>query len=151
MNDYECFEELVKSDYPCISIVTYEEQYALEIVRDTTMKLNRDMWLWSIAGGVRDGLIADSPTIADTENPAVGLANMAGAQDGAICVTLDLGEHLKSGLATRIIPDITNAPIIINAPISMPRLSAMTSGPGVGGTRQCVTTPPAVIAIAYFR
>jgi SpoVK/Ycf46/Vps4 family AAA+-type ATPase len=106
MNDYKRFEELVKSDYSCISIVTYEEQYALEIIRDTAMKLNRDMWLWSIVGGVRDGLIADSPTITDTENPAVGLANMAGAQNGAICVTLDLGEHLKSGLAPRMLRDI---------------------------------------------
>lgn len=106
MDDIERFEQLITSDYCCISIVTYEEQYALEIVRQAALGLNRDVWIWSVAGGVRDGLLAESPFIPDTQTPAVGLCNLAGTKEGSICVTLDLAEHLKGGLALRALRDI---------------------------------------------
>jgi len=70
------------------------------------MKLGRDLWIWSVAGGVRSGLMANSPFIANTETPAAGLCNLAGTKEGSICVTLDLAEHLKGGLALRALRDI---------------------------------------------
>lgn len=106
MDDIERFEQLITSDYCCISIITYEEQYALEIVRQAALGLNRDVWIWSVAGGVRDGLLAESPFIPDTQTPAAGLCNLAGTKEGTICVTLDLAEHLKGGLALRALRDI---------------------------------------------
>jgi hypothetical protein len=106
MDDIERFTKLVTGGYCCISIVTYEEQYALEIVRQVALGLNRDLWIWSVSGGVRDGLLADSPYIADTEKPTAGLRNLANAKEGSICVTLDLDEHLKGGQALRVLRDI---------------------------------------------
>jgi SpoVK/Ycf46/Vps4 family AAA+-type ATPase len=106
MNDFEQFEQLVTGGYCCISIITFEEQYALEIVRQTALSLKRDLWVWSVAGGVRDGLLADSPCISDTELPAAGLRNLANAKENSICATLDLAEHLKGGLALRSLRDI---------------------------------------------
>ena len=87
-------------------MVTYEEQYALEIVRQAALKLSRDLWIWSISGGVRDGLLAGSLFIADTESPAAGLRNLTNAKEGSICVTLDLAEYLKGGQALRALRDI---------------------------------------------
>ena len=85
----------------------HEERYALEIVRQAALGQNRCMWIWSMAGGVKEGLLAESPCIADTETPAAGLANLAGVDPGSICVTLDLAEHLKSGgRALRILRDM---------------------------------------------
>ena len=101
MGDVERFAKLVTGGYCCISIVTYEEQYALEIVRQSALGLNRDLWIWSVSGGVKDGLLSDSPFIADTETPAAGLRSLGNAKEGSICVTLDLAEHLKGGLALR--------------------------------------------------
>jgi len=106
MNDVDRFQQLVAGGQPCISITTHEERYALEIVRQAAMGLDRDMWIWSLAGGVREGLLSGGPYIADTDTPAAGLANMAGAKDGSICVTLDLAEHLKAGKALRILRDM---------------------------------------------
>jgi AAA+ superfamily predicted ATPase len=106
MGDIERFTKLVTGGYCCISVVTYEEQYALEIVRQAALGLNRNLWIWSVSGGVRDGLLADSPFVADTEPPAAGLLNLGNAKEGAICVTLDLAEHLKGGLALRALRDI---------------------------------------------
>ncbi len=106
MDDIERFEQLITGGYCCISIVTYEEQYALEIVRQVALGLSRDMWIWSVSGGVRDGLLANSPFIADTESPAFGLRNFTNAKEGSICVTLDLAEYLKGGVTLRNLRDI---------------------------------------------
>ena len=106
MTDVERFEQLIKSGQPCVSIVTTEERYALETVRKAAMGLDRDMWVWSLAGGVREGLLEGSPYIANTDLPAAGLANMTKAKPGSICVTLDLAEHLKTGKALRILRDM---------------------------------------------
>jgi SpoVK/Ycf46/Vps4 family AAA+-type ATPase len=107
MDDIDRFTKLVTGGYCCISIVTYEEQYALEIVRQVALGLNRDLWIWSVAGGVRDGLLAESLFIADTESPAAGLRNFTNAKEGSICLTLDLAEYLKGGATLRILRDIT--------------------------------------------
>ncbi len=106
MDDMERFTKLVTGGYCCISIVTYEEQYALEVVRQVALGLNRDLWIWSVAGGVRDGLLAESLFIADTESPAAGLRNFINAKEGSICLTLDLAEYLKGGATLRILRDI---------------------------------------------
>jgi hypothetical protein len=106
MNDFEQFVQLVEGGYSCISIVTFEEHYALEIVRKTAEKLKRDMWVWSVAEGVRDGMLDGGPVIAKTDTPAAGLANMAQAKPGSICVALDLAEHLTGGKALRILRDM---------------------------------------------
>ncbi len=108
MDDYERFEHYLERCYPCISIVTFEEHYALEIVRQAAKKLQRDMWIWSIAEGVRDGLalLENGPAIAGTEKPDEGLTNLSNARQGSICVTLDLNEHLRSGKTLRILRDM---------------------------------------------
>ncbi len=109
MDDFERFEELVNGRYRCISVVTHEERYALEIVRQAALSLKRDMWIWSASQGVREGLLAGSPSIAETDTAAAGLANLTGTKPGSICVTLDLTDHLKSGKALRILRDMIDS------------------------------------------
>jgi len=108
MNDFERFAQLIESGSYCISVVTHEERYALEIVRKTAAKLKRDMWVWSVADGVRDGMIDGGPCIDGTDIPAAGLINMSQAKPGSLCVTLDLADHLKSGKALRILRDLVD-------------------------------------------
>ena len=109
MNDFEQFEQLIESGTYCISIATHEERYALEIIRKTAARRKRDMWVWSVADGLRDGLIDGSPSIADTDAPAAGLASMMKAKAGSLCVTLDLGEHLRGGKALRLLRDLVDS------------------------------------------
>ena len=106
MDDIEHFEQLINGGNCCISVVTFEEQYVLEIVRQVTLGLERGMLIWSVAGGVKDGLLTDSLFIGDTETPAAGLLHFSGAKPGTICVTMDLAEHLKTGLALRALRDL---------------------------------------------
>jgi len=109
MDDIELFEQLINCGYCCISIVTYEERYALEIIRQAALGLERDMWIWSVAAGVRGGLLADSPFVADTETPATGLCHLADSKEGSICVTLDLANHLKVGQVLRVLRDLIDS------------------------------------------
>jgi AAA+ superfamily predicted ATPase len=109
MNDFEQFAQLIESGIYCISIVTQEERYALEIIRKTAARFKRDMWVWSVADGLRDGLIDGSPSIASTDAPAAGLASIARAKAGSLCVTLDLAEHLRGGKTLRILRDIVDS------------------------------------------
>jgi len=108
MNDFEQFEQLVKEGHNCISIVSNEERYALDIVRGAAKSLNRDVWIWSISEGVRDGLslLEDGIAIAETDKPDAGISNLAGAKAGSICVTLDLAVHLKDGKTLRLLRDM---------------------------------------------
>lgn len=109
MDDFERFEKLILQRNPCISIVTFEESYALEVIRDTTLKLKRDMWIWTAADGVREGLLEGSPVVADTDRPNAGLENLAKAKEGAICVTLDLAAHLRDSKTQRTLRNIIDA------------------------------------------
>ncbi len=108
MDDTERIKKLITSGCPCISVVTYEEQYVLDVVRSAAMDLKIDMWIWSVADGVRDGigLLDDSPMVNNTESPEAGLNNLGGAKEGTICVTLDLGEYLKDAKNQRLLRNI---------------------------------------------
>jgi len=106
MSDIEKFEQLIKSGYYSISIVTHEEQYALEIIRQAALDLKKDMLIWSVAGGVREGLMTDSPAIVGTETPVAGLSRLAEAKEGSLCVTLDLAEHLNAGQVLRALREM---------------------------------------------
>lgn len=106
MNDIEQFRQLINSGYCCVSIVTHEERYTLEIIRQVVLDLSGNMLIWSVAGGVREGLMTDSPAVAGTETPSAGLCRLADAPEGSICVTLDLAEHLKSGQVLRLLREM---------------------------------------------
>jgi AAA+ superfamily predicted ATPase len=106
MNDVERLEQLINAGYCCVSIISHEEQYALEIIQKAAIGQKRGMWIWSVAGGIREGLLSDSPFIADTESPAAGLRHLTDSKEGSVCVTLDLVEHLKAGLSLRALRDL---------------------------------------------
>lgn len=106
MNDCERFEQLVKSGANCIYITTYEEGYTLAIVREVARRLQRDLWLWTVADGVRDGLLEGSPVVAGTDKADAGLSNLSKAKEGSICVTLDLAAQLRDGKTLRVLRNI---------------------------------------------
>lgn len=105
MDDIERLEQIIKAGHSCISIVTHEERDALSAVRDAAMGLKRDVLLWSIAYGVRDGLVADAPAEVATDAPGPALCHLAQVDDNPICVTLDLAKHLDNELNLRLLRD----------------------------------------------
>ena len=108
MNNEERFQRLLRCRHVCISVVTLEEDYALRLVREAAMKLRRPLLLWTLSGGVQDGLVSDSPPIPDTTDPASGLIHLAGIEGEPVCVALDLAGHLKQDRTLRIWRNLVN-------------------------------------------
>ncbi|MHC4397056.1 MAG: AAA family ATPase [Planctomycetota bacterium] len=111
MDDVGRFEQLIKACHSCISIITHEERYALEIVRNVAVNLKRDIWMWSAAEGVRDGLdlLGDVTAIFGTDKPADGLSNFAGSKPCSICITLDLAEYLRDAKTFRVLRELIDS------------------------------------------
>lgn len=108
MQDQQRFEHLLRARNHCVSIITHEEDYALNLVRETAVRTGAEIWVWSVIGGVRDGLIADSPPAPETEHPAAGLYFLTENRlvPGTIAVTLDLAGHLKDERVLRLLRNL---------------------------------------------
>ena len=106
MNDFEQFEHVIQNGCACVSITTHEERYAVEIIRETAKRLDRDMWVWSSAGGIRDGMLDGSAYVPDTETASAGLASFSKATSGAICVALDMTDQMRQGKPLRLLRDM---------------------------------------------
>ena len=107
MTDQERLERLILSRHPCISIATHEEEFALSLIRETAFKLGRELNLWSIIGGVRNGLVSDKPPVPETEHAAAAVYHVLHqVNDNALFVTLDLAGHLKDHRTQRLLRDL---------------------------------------------
>lgn len=108
MNNEERLERLVLCRHACISLATLEENYALHLARQVAMKLNRPLHMWSLSGGVQDGLLSGSPPLPDTTDPNNGLIQFAGMEGRPLCLTLDLAPHLQQERTLRIWRNLMN-------------------------------------------
>src|SRR5258706_15377728 len=76
MTDEERFQALLHARYPAISIVTPEEEDALDTVLRAAVEVQVDALLWSNSRGVRDGLLEDGPSVPDSEHPAAAMFHL---------------------------------------------------------------------------
>lgn len=104
--DKERFDRLLKARYPCIFISTNEEDEALELVREAVRAVPYSFRLWSVVGGVRDGIDAFVPALPETEHPAAALYHMKRQGDVAVNVVLDLAAHLRDDRVMRLARDL---------------------------------------------
>ncbi len=95
MNDRQNIERLIASRHPCAVVSTFEEDYVLGLLREIALERGSELWLWTVSKGIRDGLIAGSRPLPDTEHPAAALYYAAENQKGGVWVMADLAGHLK--------------------------------------------------------
>lgn len=111
MTDITRFELLLKGNCPGISMVTHEEEYALEIVRAAVLPTKRKLFIWSASEGVKEGMFKprqgeqDEALREASESPNVGLVVLSQVPAGSVCVVLDLAEHLKEPKCLRLLRD----------------------------------------------
>lgn len=109
MTDEEQFQHLLACQHPCIAIASCEEEYALSIIRDAAIEGSREMWLWTVSQGLRDGLVQDGPSMADTEPAAAALYRICQNDLKGIFVMLDLAGHLKDERTRRLVRDVAES------------------------------------------
>lgn len=95
-SDAQRLHQLLLARHPLVSISTYEEQEALGVVRDVAIEMNRPLWVWSISMGVYEGLLAETPAIAQTEEPVAAIKCLATRDRYPLVVLLDLNGHLRN-------------------------------------------------------
>jgi SpoVK/Ycf46/Vps4 family AAA+-type ATPase len=103
------FQQVLSARHPCIAISTYEEEDALLMVREAALEAGGSLWLWSINGGVRDGLISQGTPVPDTEHPAAALYHLLIHPARCVVVMLDLAGHLKDERTLRLLRDLIEA------------------------------------------
>ncbi len=105
MNDVKEFEKVLSDSDKCVRIVTLEEDYALEVVQEAAMNLSKQSFVWTLASGVREGLLESEIAEPAAQSPVEAISYMLKRPYGSVCVFLDLAEHIKNGVALRLIRD----------------------------------------------
>lgn len=103
MTDRENIERLIASRHPCAVVSTFEEDYVLGLLREIAIERGSELWLWTVSKGIRDGLLAGSRPVPDTEHPAAALYYAAENQKGGVWVMADLAGHLKDDRTLRVL------------------------------------------------
>ncbi len=93
---------LLTSRHALISIVTGDEDHALDVVREAALETRQQLFVWDCVNGLRDGLVAKQAPLPDTQTAGGGLAWVEKHLDGqALFCFLDLVDHLDGEPATR--------------------------------------------------
>ena len=95
--DREGLAKLLRGSPRCISMVTYEEDYALGLLRDIALETGRPMPIWCACNGLRNGLVEQVKGPDETEKPLAALQRVMHAATHSIFVMLDLVAHLRNG------------------------------------------------------
>ena len=105
MTDFDHFNQLITARHSCIAVSTFEEDYVLGLLRQLAVERGWEIWLWSVTTGVRDGLIADSPPVLNTDHPAGALYHFSRntPHKPGLYVMTDLADHLKDGRTLRLL------------------------------------------------
>lgn len=97
---------LLRSRHHVIWMPTYEESYALTLVREAAMDQRRRLSIWSASRGVHEGLLEKGEVTPGTTGAAAALRHWTGAEDGAIFVALDVASHLDDPASHRALRDL---------------------------------------------
>lgn len=107
--DIHKLDRLLTARQASIAMITFEEDYALDVIRQSAMGRGC-MWVWSCSRGLRDGLVSDSAPVPETEHPAAALYMVAtDLTFTGVLTFLDLGPHLeKCEKSRRLLRELIN-------------------------------------------
>jgi SpoVK/Ycf46/Vps4 family AAA+-type ATPase len=106
-SDSDCLLDLIRARHAAIFIPTYEEDYALDVVRGVASERTTHFLIWSVTRGLYDGLLQDEATIADTSHPAGAMTHLAMHTPAkSIVAMLDLVPHLKDERTLRSLREL---------------------------------------------
>ena len=94
--DIASLERLLVARHPCVSILTFEEEHAIDVVTQAALNRGEGLWLWSASMGVREGILKEATPVDGTENAAAALYYLwTNREIRGLIVLLDLAGHLK--------------------------------------------------------
>lgn len=107
--DLKQLEQCLSSHHNIISVVTQEEDHALELITFAVARTGDPLWVWSATQGIYAGVFENARPLPDTENAAAALYHFANKiDDRAVCVMLDLSDHLEDARTRRALRDVVH-------------------------------------------
>jgi hypothetical protein len=102
LSDRQRFVRVLRARTACVSIITSEEDHALNAVVGASVDVGRPVLTWSVVRGLTEGLFAqEQKPVAGTELPAAALRSFALGGQTRVLVALDLADHLGSEVVLR--------------------------------------------------
>ncbi|MCA9271479.1 MAG: AAA family ATPase [Phycisphaerales bacterium] len=108
LTDIERLEGLISAGRPLVTIQTYEEDQALDVVRQVALG-ERGLAVWTVLSGVYDGLIDRPVPVDNTTNPAAALYHLGYQNQSSIVCLIDMAAHLDEPAAVRGLRDLVAA------------------------------------------
>jgi AAA+ superfamily predicted ATPase len=108
-SDLDRLEGLVRSGRALVTIRTFEEWEALQLVRDTAIRRAADLRVWTSLSGVYDGLLDGSGPVAETLRPSAALQHLGYSDRSGLVCLVDLGDHLGEAGVLRGLRDLVTA------------------------------------------
>ncbi len=105
MSDRDNLERLLTARHPCISIVSNEEAYVLDVLYRLAIDQGREVREWSASRGLTLGPLTHGERVADTENPAAAMFYHLKHDASCFLVLLDLAPHLGDAKVVRMLRD----------------------------------------------
>src|SRR5882724_6210899 len=110
-DDARRLADLLAARHACISINTFEESYALEVIRQVAVEQGLNARQWSVTLGLRDALIEGAPPAPHTDHPAAALFSLSRERKlrEGIVIMLDLCGHLRDERTLRALREAVDA------------------------------------------
>lgn len=108
LTDIERLERLIRAGRPLVTIQTYEEDHALDVVRQVAMG-ERGLAVWTVLSGVYDGLLDRPVPVDNTTNPAAALYHLGYQNQSSVVCLVDMAAHLDDPAAVRGLRDLIGA------------------------------------------
>lgn len=105
-SDLHRLERLCRARRPLVVIRTFEEDEALQLVRDASMSSRGRLVIWTVLSGVYDGILDRPNPIPDTTAPLAGLNHLAFNDDASIACLVDIAPHLEEPRVLRAFRDL---------------------------------------------
>ncbi|MEM9661336.1 MAG: AAA family ATPase [Planctomycetota bacterium] len=106
ISDLDRLERLCRASRPLVVMQTFEEDEALQLVRDASMSSKGRLAIWTVLSGVYDGILDRPNPIPDTTKPLAGLNHLAFNDDASIACLVDITPHLEEPRVLRAFRDL---------------------------------------------
>jgi AAA+ superfamily predicted ATPase len=106
MTDQERLEDALLASHSCLSMTTFEEEDAIQLINAAALEMSLDVQLWSCSVGLRDGMAGGGRAVADTTHPAAALCFLLEKENRFVAVMLDSAGYLKDEKTLRLMRDL---------------------------------------------
>ncbi len=105
----EELELLIRSRYPILYLVSWEEARTERLLRELGQSLQKKIYTWTVTKGFDAGVFASSLAVAEDKTPAQALQTVAGSPERAIFVLKDFHAHLDRPEVVRALRDLVTS------------------------------------------